>query len=183
MLQKTYCATLGLINFARGPPLLYNLSMIVTLTRETSDDKQTLGTLMINSSSGIFTAKTLELPWLDNAVDKSCIPLGTYECKWTYSPKFKKYTYEITNVPNRPGIRIHGGNYNTDTEGCVLLGESYANINSDTELDLVNSRKTVYEFEKLMNQQSFTLTIASQVTPSIDREALKKQAIDIINKL
>lgn len=154
--------------------------MIITLTRKSDDGLQTLGEL----TGGGFSCKTLELPWRNNEVDRSCIPAGVYECKYTFSPKFQKYTYEITNVPNRPGIRIHGGNYNTDTEGCVLLGESYAYVNSDRELDLINSRKMVDALETLLNKQPFTLQIiAVPVASPPSKDELKKQAIDIINKL
>ena len=30
---------------------------------------------------------------------KTAIPYGTYEIKWTYSPRFKKYTPQLMNVP------------------------------------------------------------------------------------
>ena len=53
---------------------------------------------------------------------KTAIPYGTYEIKWTYSPRFKKYTPQLMNVPSFEGIRIHAGNSSTDTEGCLLLG-------------------------------------------------------------
>src|SRR6266404_2420272 len=35
-------------------------------------------------------------------------------------------TFEITNVPDHTDILFHKGNYNKDSEGCVLLG-----INTD----------------------------------------------------
>lgn len=31
-------------------------------------------------------------------------------------------TFEITGVPNHNGILFHYGNYNTDSDGCVLVG-------------------------------------------------------------
>ena len=55
---------------------------------------------------------------------KTAIPYGTYEIKWTYSPRFKKYTPQLMNVPSFEGIRIHSGNSSDHTEGCLLLGES-----------------------------------------------------------
>ena len=55
---------------------------------------------------------------------KTAIPYGIYEIKWTYSPRFKKYTPQLMNVPSFEGIRIHAGNTSADTEGCLILGEN-----------------------------------------------------------
>lgn len=55
---------------------------------------------------------------------KTAIPYGTYEIKWTYSPRFKKYTPQLMNVPSFEGIRVHAGNTSADTEGCLILGEN-----------------------------------------------------------
>lgn len=50
--------------------------------------------------------------------DSSCIPAGTYQLKWTFSPHLKKETFEIMNVPGREGIRIHSANVIDELEGC-----------------------------------------------------------------
>lgn len=66
---------------------------------------------------------------------ETAIPYGRYEVKFTYSPKFsKKSSYtafiknglmpEICNVPEFTGIRIHGGNSELDTYGCLLVGKN-----------------------------------------------------------
>ena len=71
---------------------------------------------------------------------KTAIPYGTYEIKWTYSPRFKKYTPQLMNVPSFEGIRIHSGNSSTDTEGCLLLGEN------KQVGKVLNSRATINKF-------------------------------------
>ena len=71
---------------------------------------------------------------------KTAIPYGTYEIKWTYSPRFKKYTPQLMNVPSFEGIRIHAGNSSKDTEGCLLLGE-----NKKVGM-VLNSKATIAKF-------------------------------------
>ena len=77
---------------------------------------------------------------------KTAIPYGTYQIKWTYSPRFKKYTPQLMNVPSFEGIRIHSGNSSTDTEGCLLLGE-----NKKVGM-VLNSRATINKFYPIIKE-------------------------------
>lgn len=131
----------------------------VTITREPSDNKQTLGYLEAKNRDSRFYCRTLELPWRDNQKNISCIPPGVYKVVYTFSPKFIKYTYEIKSVPNRSGIRIHSGNFFFDIAGCILLGNGIKDINNDGEKDVINSKITVNAFEKFMNYTDFDLHI------------------------
>lgn len=147
-------------NFARQWKLLesyINSQTIdtVPLKRNWDNGTQTLGDLV----TGTFACKTLERPWKNNAKNISCIPTGTYQCKYTYSLKFLKWTYEVLNVPNRSGIRIHSGNYFYDIEGCILLGTGYGDLNKDKFADIVESKITIKKFEDYMGRKPFTLQI------------------------
>jgi hypothetical protein len=55
---------------------------------------------------------------------KTAIPTGRYRVIVSYSPRFKRDTLEIIDVPGFSGIRIHSGNSALDTEGCPLPGEN-----------------------------------------------------------
>ena len=77
---------------------------------------------------------------------KTAIPYGTYDIKWTYSPRFKKYTPQLMNVPSFEGIRIHAGNTSADTEGCLLLGEN------KQVGKVLNSRATINKFYPLIKK-------------------------------
>ena len=77
---------------------------------------------------------------------KTAIPYGTYEIKWTYSPRFKKYTPQLMNVPSFEGIRIHSGNTSSDTEGCLILGEN------KQVGKVLNSRATINKFYPIIKK-------------------------------
>lgn len=66
---------------------------------------------------------------------ETAIPTGIYQVTLTYSPKYKKNMPLINNVKGYSGIRIHSGNTNKDTEGCVLVG-----LNKEVG-KVLNSRK------------------------------------------
>ena len=105
---------------------------MIQLTRKKDNGIQTTGVLKVLDSSGvIFECKTLELPYLNNQKNISCIPMGEYTMRKRWSWKFKKMLYEIEGVPNRSAILIHSGNYYTDIRGCVLVGDSFQDINND----------------------------------------------------
>ena len=77
---------------------------------------------------------------------KTAIPYGIYEIKWTYSPRFKKYTPQLMNVPSFEGIRIHAGNTSADTEGCLILGEN------KQVGKVLNSKATINKFYPIIKQ-------------------------------
>jgi hypothetical protein len=130
--------------------------MITILIKRTKDTgKETLGEL---STVG-FSCKTLERPWKENKTGISCIPKGEYICIWTFSPKLMRYTYQVTNVKGRSGIRFHPGNYFFDIEGCILLGNGYTDLNKDSQMDIINSTKTTKAFELLFDKKPFKLQI------------------------
>lgn len=68
-----------------------------------------------------FICETFELPWANNAVARSCIPQGLYECEVVYTQKFGRVPL-VKDVPGRTDILLHIGNFAKDTTGCILVG-------------------------------------------------------------
>ena len=56
----------------------------------------------------------------------TAIPSGRYRVQYTWSNRFGKKMLQLMNVPGYTGIRIHPGNFHTDTEGCVMPGTAVA---------------------------------------------------------
>jgi len=118
--------------------------------------------IMIIDGEPTFT--TLELPWINNQHNISCIPLGVYECKKVFNRHTLggldiPVTFEITNVPNRSGILIHVGNTVRDTNGCPLIGIGFDTVLG--ELGITQSRQAFSKFIALTRGvDSFGLKIS-----------------------
>jgi len=136
--------------------------MEAILTRELNQDKQTIGSLVIKNEEGkkLFSCKTLELAWNDNKKNESCIPLGNYKVAPRQSAKYNKH-YHILDVPGRSFILIHIGNYNTQTKGCILVGEKLADINADGYKDVTNSKATLKKLLEVA-PKGFEITIKNK---------------------
>lgn len=124
------------------------------LNRDSENDIATLGCLTDPQNN--FICFTLELPWLNNAPQISCIPLGTYQVIRHNSPAHP-HTWEITGVPNRSEILLHNGNTTDDTDGCILVGNSTGMI--DGLPAVLNSVKTLEKLQGIL-PDTFELIIS-----------------------
>ena len=94
----------------------------LTLTRRWFTPKSVIGILDYN---GTFFCYTLEDVAREPGVKikgETAIPPGEYPFIVSYSPKFKTRLPLIQAVPGFDGIRIHSGNGDKDTSGCILVG-------------------------------------------------------------
>lgn len=127
--------------------------MELLLERKYLKSNYTIGRLSIN---GKFFCNTLEDCVRDinkngtfdcgefKISGHTAIPYGEYEVKVTYSPKFKRELPLLLNVKHFEGIRIHRGNTEKDSSGCILPGEN------KQKGKVLNSTKYELELTKLI---------------------------------
>lgn len=140
--------------------------MIVTLTRAPTTDQGTFGAVRF----GARTLRTLELPWRDNARQRSCIPAGVYQCALVNSPRFG-LVYGVRDVPGRTHILIHPANLAGDVDlgwtsqlhGCIAIAKSTGlmrNNNQRMQAAALVSRPAVADFMAWAAGLPFTLEVS-----------------------
>ena len=94
--------------------------MHLRVIREPSTAAATMGLLLID---GVFTCWTLEDVVREVKIPgETAIPAGRYAVQLSLSQRFQKLLPEVLAVPGFTGIRIHAGNTQADTAGCLLVG-------------------------------------------------------------
>lgn len=127
--------------------------MKIQIKRLHKTENATIGEMTID---GKFECYTLEDKERDVKIkSETAIPKGTYKVIINQSNRFKKLMPLVLNVPNFEGIRIHPGNSNHDTEGCILVGQTRSK-------DYISKSRKAYEilFAKMKLAKEITLTIS-----------------------
>lgn len=104
--------------------------MLITLTRDLivpdTESRQgwTLGVLHVDGKHFGYSVEDYDRIHAGEVKIKArtAIPAGRYVVAMTWSPKYGRMVPEVQHVPGFVGIRIHAGNDNSDTEGCILPG-------------------------------------------------------------
>lgn len=136
--------------------------MELTLIRKFKGPTYTIGDLGID---GKFFCNTIEdtvreLPATcpDTPRGRSCtckekvyartaIPAGQYRITLEYSPRFKHRMPYLHDVPHFLGILIHSGNTETDSAGCIIVGEN------TVKGKVLNSRTTFQRLYALFEKE------------------------------
>lgn len=113
-------------------------------------DKVTFGKLSLDwcKHPDIYT---LELPFLNNQKNISCIPQGLYNLT-PYNSKKYPNVFKLLNVSDRSDILIHVGNYacdvivgggkfKSDTRGCILVG-----LGIEEDIPMVTKSRAAMDF-------------------------------------
>ncbi len=144
--------------------------MNMTLLRQVAESDGVYGTL--TSEDNAFSCVTLEHAYdsgLGNGTYSPKLPNGTYTCQrgqhQLESMTTPFTTFQIMNVLGHTNILLHFGNYNKDSNGCVLLGRRIVpNPSASGENMITSSRNTFNAFMDLQEDvDQFTLTVKDQV--------------------
>lgn len=110
--------------------------MELVLKRETFTEESTIGSLSIDGAMECYILEDKDRGLTDTmplgeivatkVYGKTCIPYGRYEVDWTMSARFKKMMPILLNVSGYSGIRIHVGNSEIDSLGCLLPCSKYS---------------------------------------------------------
>lgn len=106
--------------------------MELRLVRSQRDEDVTIGELYVDGEYQCFILEDAVRP--EKIKSQTAIPRGKYRIEVTYSPRFARPLPLLLAVPGYSGVRIHPGNYASDTEGCLLPGEE------KTEKSVLRSR-------------------------------------------
>ena len=127
--------------------------MKIEVKRLHRTDNSTIGELTID---GKFECYTLEDKERDVKIKgETAIPKGTYKVIINQSNRFKRLLPLLIGVPNFDGVRIHAGNSNHDTEGCILVGQNRS-------VDYITKSRKAFDslFKKMQGAKNITITIS-----------------------
>lgn len=102
--------------------------MRLLIQRKPSSNVCTIGDLFIDGHFQCHTLEDVDREIIGEPVSKwkvagkTAIPKGAYSVIVNQSARFKRLLPLVQNVPGFEGIRIHPGNTDADTEGCILPG-------------------------------------------------------------
>ena len=96
--------------------------MRMLLQRLPSANGCTLGELTIDGQHVCWTLEDIVRPAGEKVAGKTAIAAGVYQITINRSTRFKCLLPLLLDVPGFTGVRIHPGNTQYDTEGCILVG-------------------------------------------------------------
>lgn len=138
------------------------MTPIVKVHRFWQDENQTSGNITVIAADDnfpLYASLGLERGWRNNENNVSCIPIGTYQLKLEYSPRFKTDLWEIKGVPGRAECKFHASNYWYQLNGCIAPGLRYKNINSDKYRDVTNSSNSLKAFHEALRPYTEAILI------------------------
>ena len=108
--------------------------MEIKVIRDVHSENSTTGKMYVDDVFECFTLEdkdrglksTMSLDELKSlkVYGETAIPTGRYQVTTSFSGIFEKEMPLLVNVPDYDEVRIHPGNSDKDTLGCILVGEA-----------------------------------------------------------
>lgn len=98
--------------------------MEIEVIRTTCGATCTLGKMYIDGEDVCYTLEDVVRE--EKVYGETAIPYGRYRVVVTFSNRFQRDMPLLLDVPDFSGIRIHPGNTDKDTSGCILVGTGVA---------------------------------------------------------
>jgi len=103
--------------------------MRITVQRTIWSDKSTIGQMLVDDRFFGYTLEDTDR-YLEDGGEKithvTAIPRGVYPVTLYDSPRFHGPVLLLHNVDGFNMVEVHWGNKPEDTDGCILVGDSYA---------------------------------------------------------
>jgi hypothetical protein len=125
--------------------------MKLKLIRDERGADYTYGKLYINDNYFCETIEDEERA--QKVMHETAIPKGTYKIILNFSNRFQQRMPLLLNVPNFSGIRIHTGNTDDDSSGCIILGRTRGRL---------KGQPAVLESRVVFNELMVRLTAADK---------------------
>lgn len=134
--------------------------MELNLNRDKKLSHATTGMLDID---GIFECYICEDvvrdPGAEKVPGKTAIGAGRFEIAITWSERFKRRLPLLMNVPNFTGIRIHSGNTELDTDGCLLPGKNREAEAGTVQLSVLAFNALFEKIDEALKREKVFITI------------------------
>ena len=115
-----------------------------------------------NGELKLVVCNTIELPWLQNQRNVSCIPEGRYELRKRFIKKFGLHLL-VVDVPDRSWILIHPANdAKTQLKGCIAPVTQLTGPGRGSESRLANEKLKALVLEALERKEKVFITIKSK---------------------
>src|SRR5262245_33037147 len=140
--------------------------MQLKVVRKEFTSRSTIGELYVDDTFECFTLEDVVRPV--KIPGMTAIPERTYCVIVSFSARFQRLLPELQDVPKFTGVRIHSGNTDADTEGCILVGQT-------ENTDFIGSSRAAFNklFPKIQaaaQKEKIFLEVTS-VTPDAPRGA------------
>jgi hypothetical protein len=114
-----------------------------------------------NGELKLVVCNTIELPWLQNQRNVSCIPEGRYELKLRTTAKRGQHLL-VVNVKGRDGILIHPANdAKKELRGCIAPVTTHTGPGKGSQSRLANEKLKALVLQALEQNEKVFITIKS----------------------